>query len=31
MLLQLAPTPSMKRRRAGMLVTTVPMNSHPKI
>src|SRR5262245_2514302 len=31
MLLQLAPAPSTKRRRAGMLVTKVPMNNHPKI
>src|SRR5262245_37372996 len=31
MLLQLAPAPSTKRRRAGMLVTKVPINSHPKI
>ena len=31
MSLQLAPTPSTKSRRAGMLVTNVPMNSHPKI
>jgi hypothetical protein len=31
MLLQLAPTPWTNNRRAGMLVTKVPMNSQPKI